>query len=414
MPINQWISAGLYTGISVQTKFNIEDFYNRLEDSGFNAHSFHLMTPWDNPDSFFQWKRVNNVFRLGQKNELFYDHFRKMGEAAAKRNIGFHFGFFDQYHVKKWLQSRWRTCPFHPFRQNDARINWAESEKPLYSNWNHANANDPKNFAWFFFKTDARDNITFWKPTNKLGEAMIQYIRDIIQICREIREDYPKFKLRYKVFNESLLMTENNKWELERGRDVDERTLRLVRMFWREAGFFPNNNFRETVDVVILEDGELNVGRHLQLQRILSGIKEPKPKPMAAASAARDEEGGQPEDELYEKFKRMVGEPEPTGPQALAAATSTNQPLVPARILVEIHGRDSLSDIPKQLNPTFNLFSSDGSKEDPTYYQRMRTMKNLANVDLKFITFPKPWNVRDINVNVRNGFPQMNKIFGGQ
>ena len=227
----RWIANGCYTGLAVQD-YDVEDYAEKVYDApGLNASVVHGATAWDNPLMRFFCPLENGKYNLAKRDEDYFDMIEALMLAHAKRKLGFHFKFLDQYNDIKWLKTKWKTCEKHIFRDNSAGIVW-NTETPLYQNWNHKDASDPRNFAWFFFRTDDKDNLTYWRPTNALGDALINiYFKGIIDIVEKIFEAYPSFLFRYGFANESYLLTDNNAWT-GRGRDVDERSLRLMRDLW--------------------------------------------------------------------------------------------------------------------------------------------------------------------------------------
>lgn len=357
------ISLGIYTGAAVQYgKWDWEEAFDIIYPSPYNWVSIHGTTPWDNPDSrFFLERDATGKFFTNKPDEKYYDHVKIMLHEASRHDIGVEWGFFDQYHVRRWLWSKWKTCKYHWLRSNDANIDWGGPHDPsftqwetfiypLYSNWKHkVPAHDAQNVFWLKFKTDAQDNLTWYEPSNKIGEAIVYYIDRIFSIVAEVKKERPRLKFRYKGFNESHLFVEEGEWA--GGRDVDERTLRLIRKLAKDHGLVPTQWFREYVDVNIynLPSRKLDAGRYRQLLNLNPALH------------------------------------------------------------VEVHGIDNPLEI-MALNNSRVLYSSDGADEDG-YYDRMKKISqlNLPKFDYKMVP-NKTWDSKVMINNLKNAIIPMTEI----
>lgn len=357
---------GLYTVLTSDPDFDAEAAFKLFKKA--NGTSFHVLTPWDKHDrTWWPYAFDGKKYDLLKWNELWWAKLKFLLRAHAYYDLAAHLVLFDGYGGQKWMDN-YGVDKYHPFTQNvqGKNLNGSDGEG-LYGNDASAGFKDPKDFAWLSY---TKDTGPFSAP-NKAGRGVMAYVERIADLCKEVRGEFPNFRLFITASNEPQAecdpprdaCTHPNQGK----RSMDDRIDEYVLQTFKSRGFLPGSNYR-----FIYTQQAQNAGKGEGINLC-----------------------------WLAKTHRMW--------------TSKN------KTLQEIHSVDNVSIAKKYLGavPSSGLFlSSDGTPEDGGYFKNMKAIRalNVEYFDYKLwgcykkgTDCPNPWNTNNMNECVETFVPRMEK-----
>jgi hypothetical protein len=243
---SKYISFGLYGGgVLGQKDFDIPKFFALLKPTKFTFLTTFLSDVWNNLGEYpWQYLPAVKTFDLQQWNEPWWAQLKTLFLEAAKADMGLHLCLFTDYQAQRWRKKI--EFPKCPITDNAYGIRLADTDDSheLYSNWNRQDPSNIKNFAWLFWKADAKEEciMPLTKAANRMGAAVMAMIERFADTAKAARDESLAAGFTQRLY----LRTANEALYRQFGKslELDSRIQSWVRQTMLSRGFEPGANFR--------------------------------------------------------------------------------------------------------------------------------------------------------------------------
>lgn len=231
---------GPYVGFLSQSS-DYDRLGEELYEAGYNAASVFLTTaigPWISP-----WKPMGSNFNFGVINPVWLNEYKKMSRAMAHWRITVHNKFVDQ---------------FHDFEDNP-------KPDPMRVGLKTGNEFDPKllyesldydwDYVWISWEEEGAGKYKNYKLLTPFGHGMNLLVDTVIDVNKEMKDEFPDFFASWAWANECLAEYDPNTGKAKNIRGDRDEIHQWIDQKWKAAGFEVAKKYRSYFDYFMRTKG---------------------------------------------------------------------------------------------------------------------------------------------------------------